>query len=127
MLLSVFPVLYELFCGHNKNYPEYKEQIFTSVGTLSLIIPLVICFLFYVVLGRWKMVWYSNKHWGITIFVCALIGFFLAFFITKNILGLIDAYVWIFAFINAILAAVYFIAFSFLFKNLSIYSKRTPF
>ena len=126
MLLSIFSALYELVCGVNKNYPEYRQQIFNSVGLLTVIIALAICIIFYVVLGRWKMVWYNNVHWGFTIVICAVICFLLAFLTTKNVLGLVDGYLWLFAIFNAVYSVIYFVIFSFLFKKFSIFSKRTP-
>lgn len=127
MLLSVFSPLYELVCGVNSNYPEYRTQLFGSTGLLTIVLALIIGLLFYVVLGRWKLIWFNKAHWAATIALCALFGFLLAFISAKSLLGLVDGYLLRFALFNAIFAAVFFILFSFLLKNFSIFSKRTPF
>ncbi len=62
MLLSIFSFLYELVAGDNPEYPEYRERIFDSVGTLTFVLAAIVAFLFYMVLGRWKMIWYNNFH-----------------------------------------------------------------
>jgi uncharacterized membrane protein len=126
MLLSIFSGLYEMLIGVNPDYPEYREQIFSSVGLLSFVVAIVVCLIFYVVLGRWRMIWFNNVHWGATIFFCAVIGFLLAYLSAKSALGVFDSYLGRFALFNALYTALYFIIFSFLFKNFSIFSKRTP-
>ena len=126
MLLSIFAPLYELIIGKNADFPEYREGIFDSVGLITFIIAIVICMLFYLVLGRWKLVWYTTAQWVITIALVAAIGFGYAFAQAKGQLGDVDSYLVRFAIFNALYAAIYFIAFSFLFKNFSIFSKRTP-
>lgn len=127
MLLSIFSFLYELVVGDNSDYPEYRDQIFDSVGTLTLFMSAVVALLFYVVLGRWKMIWYNNVHWGITIFLCSAVGFGISFFLAREELGLIDNYLIRFALFNGVYAALFFVLASFLFKNFSIFSKHTPF
>lgn len=127
MMLSIFSSIYELVCGKNSEGSEYRDSIFDSVGLLSFIIAVVICLLFYVALGRWRGIWYTKVHWAITIFICALIGFGIAYGLANNELKTVDGYLIRFALFNALYSAIYFIAFSFLFKNFSIFSKRTPF
>lgn len=127
MLLSIFSFLYELVAGDNPEYPEYRERIFDSVGSLTFVLAAIVAFLFYMVLGRWKMIWYNNFHWGITIFLWAIAGFCISFFMARDELGFTDGYVTRFSFFNALYAALFFILFSLLFKNFSVFSKRTPF
>lgn len=127
MLLSIFSVLYELVAGENPDYPEYRDQIFDSVGSLTFFMSAAVALLFYVVLGRWKMIWFNNAHWGTTIFICAIAGFGMAFLLARDELGFYDSYLIRFAFFNGLCAAVFFVLLSFLFKNFSIFSKRTPF
>ena len=126
MFLSIFSPLYELVCGENLDNPAYRDTIFNSVGLLTIVVAVVICLVFYVVLGRWKSIWHTRSDWAITAAICAAIGFGLAYSVAKEELGEADSYVTIFAAFNAIFAAIYFIAFSFLFKNFSIFAKRTP-
>jgi len=126
MLLSIFSLFYELIIGENSDFPEYREGIFDSVGLITFIIAIVICILFYIVLGRWKAIWYTTMHWALTIVLVTTIGFGFAFMQVKGLLGAVDSYLVRFAIFNAVFAAIYFIAFSFFFKNFSIFSKRTP-
>jgi len=127
MLLSIFSILYELVSGENPDYPEYREQIFNSVGTLTFFMSALVALLFYVVLGRWRMIWFNNVHWATTIFLCAAAGFGISFLLARDELGLIDSYLIRFALFNGLYAALFFVLFSLLFKNFSIFSKRTPF
>lgn len=126
MLLSIFSNLYELVIGSNADFPEYRQGIFDSVGLFTLVMAIVLCLLFYVALGRWKAIWYTTVHWVITIVIVALIGFAFAYTQSKGQLGSVNSYLIRFAIFNSIFAAIYFIALSFLFKNFSIFSKRTP-
>lgn len=128
MLLSVFTGLYELIIGINGDFPEYRENIFPLTGLITFILSLVICLFFYVVLGRWKNIWHKLIHWVITIVLVAIIGFGFAYSQATGILQISpDSYLFGFAAINALYSALYFIAASFIFKNFSIFSKRTPF
>jgi len=126
MLLTIFSSLYELTIGENADFPEYREGIFDSVGLITFIVAIVVCLLFYVALGRWKLIWYTTVHWLITIILVAAICFSFAFTQAKGQLGDVNSYLVRFAIFNALYASIYFIAFSFLFKNFSIFSKRTP-
>jgi len=126
MVLSIFPNLYEMIIGENTDYPEYRDNLFGSVGILTFFISIIFCVLFYVVLGRWKEVWYNRIHWSITIVLLSAVSFGLAILQSKNLLSIMDGYLIMFASFNAIFAVIYFIAFSFLFKNFSIFSKRIP-
>jgi uncharacterized membrane protein YcgQ (UPF0703/DUF1980 family) len=125
--MKLFSSIYELVCGVNADYPEYREQLFRSVGLLTIVTAFIICFLFYIFLGRWKMIWFNNIHWTITILFSAVAGFLLAFLAAKSSLQVVDGYLIRFAFANGIFGALVFIVFSFLLKSFSVFSKRTPF
>lgn len=127
MLLSIFSSLYELAIGENLDLTEYRDSIFSSVGTITFICSLILCLIFYVLLGRWKGIWYNRFHWVITITVSAVIGFGFAYSMASSEIGEVDSYLIRFAIFNALYAAIYFILLSFVFKNFSIHSKRTPF
>jgi hypothetical protein len=124
---TLFKIIYESLCGKNQNIPEYRGRIYGSVGLLTLLIAIVISLLFYLALGRWRNVWHTRTHWVITIVLAALTGFVLAYGVSKGIIGTVDSYLILFSMINAALLSFYFILLSFVFKNFSIYSKRTPF
>ena len=119
--------MYELLIGLNPNYPEYRDGIFDTAGLVTLLVAIALCALFYVALGRWRGVWYTTTHWFITVALCALVGFGIAYGMATAALNVADAYVVRFALINGIYLALFFVVFSFLFKNFSIYAKRTPF
>jgi hypothetical protein len=126
MLLSIFSTLYELIIKSNPDSPEYQEGIFDSVGLITLIFSIVVCLIFYIALGRWKAIWYTTAHWVLTVVLVFAFGLGFAIIQAKGQLGMIDSYMIRFAIFNGIYAAIYFIAFSFLFKKFSIFSKRTP-
>lgn len=127
MLLSVFSSLYEAFIGENQEYTEYRDHLFSYIGLFTLLMAAAYCFVFYIMLGRWRGVWYTRVHWAITILLCAITAYIMAYVITKNELGVSDDYVVRFALFNALFAAVCFVLLSFGGKMFSIYSKRTPF
>src|SRR4051812_8144225 len=113
MLLSIFSSFYELICGSNPDFPEYRDSIFNYVGLLTLIVSAVICLIFYVALGRWKPIFYKLTHWIITIILVSLTCFALAYYYSKSIIETSDSYLVSFAGINALYAAIYFIILSF--------------
>jgi hypothetical protein len=124
--MTFFSTLYESVCGVNTNYTEYRDELFRSIGLFTLVAATLICLLFYVFLGRWKLIWFNNIHWAVTIVFCALTGFLLAFLMAESSLRLVDGYLIRFALFNALFAALYFVILSFVFKNFSVFSKRTP-
>lgn len=123
---TLFRFIYESICGKNQELSDYRSHIYSNVGLLTLIIAIIIALLFYLALGRWRMVWYTRTHWVITVVFAALLGFCMAYSEAKVSIGAVDAYLIQFAFLNAILLAAYFIILSLMLKNFSIYSKRTP-
>lgn len=127
MVSSIFSSLYELVTGNNPDYPEFREQIFDSVGLFTVMMSLVVAVAFYAVLGRWKMVWYNLTHWTITLVVCAVMGFVFAYLLTKSELGLVDGYVIRFSIFNTVYAALFFFLFSLIGRYVSIFSRHTPF
>ena len=129
MLLSssVFTPVYEVLIGANPLNPEYRDGVFASVGLVSILSSLIICAVFYVALGRWKPVFHKVVHWMITLSICAIIGFSIAYVLTGNEIGTVDGYAMRFAFINSFYAMIYFSVLSILFKRFSIFAKHTPF
>ena len=125
--MSLFTGLYEALIGQSTEYTDFEDHLFNDVGLLTLVSAIAVALIFYVLLGRWKSVWYTRTHWAITILLCAAIGYLLAYFISKSALGVVDGYVIRFALFNALIAAVYFILLSFALKPFSIFSKRIPF
>jgi hypothetical protein len=124
---TLFIFIYECLCGRNQNISDYRERIFGSVGWLTLLAALTVGLIFYLGLGRWRNVWHTRIHWSVTIVLCALIGFGLAYGPAKSMIGSVDGYLVLFSCMNAFVSVVYFMLFSFLLKRFSIHAKRTPF
>lgn len=128
MLLTVFSSFYEWICGTNAESPEYNDNgIYDSVGLITVVSVITFVVLFYLILGRWKPIFYALKHWVLTLVIAALVGFGFAFTVAKKELGSTDAYLIRFAVINAICMMLLFFIFSLVFKRASIFAKRTPF
>jgi len=127
MLLSIFNPIYELLLGVNTTTPDYREDIFTSVGTMTAITASALAALFYLVLGLWKPIWHKRSHWLISLAIAIVLGFYFSFAITSKALGTFDHYGFKFGWVNAIYAAITFFLCSLGFKRFSIFAKRTPF
>lgn len=127
MLLTVFSFLYELICRSNLDSPEYEAVIYDNAGLLTLLSSALFALIFFLLLGRWKPVFHQPGHWIITLVLCAITGFLIAFLSAKSQLGTVDSYLIRFAVINMILTALLFFVFSLIFKQASIFAKRTPF
>src|SRR5690606_24772760 len=102
MIASIFSFLYELLAGENTEYPEYREGIFDSVGFFTFVFSGIAALVFYVGLGRWKMIWFNITHWVITLIFCALLGFGLSFILSKGEIGLVDGYLIRFSLFNSL-------------------------
>ena len=127
MLLSIFSSLYEVIIGENADFPEYRDGIFDSVGLITIFIAIAFCLLFYIVLGRWKEIWYTTLHWAVTIIIVAAVCFGFAFYQAKGQLGDFDSYLIRFSIINIFWGCIIFIFLSFGLKHFSIYARKTPF
>jgi len=123
----MFTSLYQLLCGTNDD-PVYASDVYPNVGLFTLILAIAFALIFYLLLGRWKPVWYKTSHWIITTIMLLIIGFFLALSQSKSATGEdADSFMYKFAIINAIIIFVYFFIFSILLKRASIFARRTPF
>ncbi len=124
----MFTTLYELFLGQN-NDPIYVDEIFTPVGTITLLVALVLALVFYLGLGRWRSVFHRGPHWVITLVVLLIFAFAYAIWYALDRTGAddTDSYMTGFGGINALYAAIEFFVFSVLLKRFSIFARRTPF
>ncbi|GAB3262849.1 hypothetical protein GCM10027347_28860 [Larkinella harenae] len=124
----MFVSLYELWLGQN-NDPIYADEIFTPVGLITLLVSIALALLFYLVLGRWKSVFYRTSHWAITLVVAGIFGFGYAVWYALDATGAenTDSYMQGFGAVNLLYALIYFCIFSLLLKRFSIFAKRTPF
>ncbi|RIV18126.1 hypothetical protein DYU11_29670 [Fibrisoma montanum] len=124
----MFTALYELFIGKNPD-PTYRNAVFTSVGTLTLLIMLVLAALFYLLLGRWRAVFHRTSHWILSLVIALIIGFSLAISYAKDATGepSADSYMYGFAGVNLLWALIVFVGASALFRRGSVYARHTPF
>ena len=124
----MFTALYELLIGKNPD-PTYRNTVFTPVGLLTLVLMLGLAAVFYLLLGRWKAVFYSTAHWVITLVVALVIAFFLAVNYAKDATGEpeMDSYMLGFGGVNLIFAGLLFFGFSLLFRRGSKFARYTPF
>jgi len=127
MLLSIFSTLYELISGINQNIPEYAGEIYDNVGIPTLIIVGIITAIFYLLLGRWKPVFFKTGHWIFTLLLTATIAGTFAFTSAMEVIGTADSYMLRFSLMNGIFSAILFFILSIILKRLSIFAKRTPF
>lgn len=122
----MFKFLYELF-GKNAD-PIYGTEVYPAVGLFTLVFSFVFVIVFYLALGRWKPIWDKLGHWIVTLIILVLFAVYLALTQSKRATGEdYDSFMYSFALVNALYAAIYFIVFSLLLKKASIFAKRTPF
>lgn len=127
MLLSIFSNLYQLISGAHHSVPDYVSEVYDNVGVPTLIIVVLITAIFYLLLGRWKPVFFKTGHWIFTLLLTTIIAGVFAFTSALKVIGEYDSYMLRFSLMNGILAAVVFFILSIVLKRLSIFAKRTPF
>lgn len=127
MLLSIFSSLYELISGANQSVPDYVNEVYDNVGTPTLIIVAIITAIFYLLLGRWKPIFFKSGHWIFTLLLTAIITAAFAFTSAMEVIGTADSYMFRFSLMNGIFSAILFFILSIILKRLSIFAKRTPF
>ncbi|MFD2584928.1 hypothetical protein ACFSR6_20695 [Pedobacter vanadiisoli] len=127
MLLSIFSNLYQLISGVHHSVPDYVDEVYDNVGVPTLIIVVIITAIFYLLLGRWKPVFFKTGHWIFTLLLTAIIAVVFAFTSAIKVIGESDSYMFRFSLMNGILAAILFFILSTVLKRLSIFAKRTPF
>ncbi|WP_025763905.1 hypothetical protein [Dyadobacter tibetensis] len=122
----MFTFLYETLIGPNNN-PEYRDVIFPFVGLFTLLFAIATALVFYIILGRKWLIWYTTTHWTITLIGLLILGFSFALTNAENAIGMSDSYNTRLGLANMLYIFIYFILFSFIFKRFSIFAKRTPF
>ncbi|EDM35356.1 hypothetical protein PBAL39_12840 [Pedobacter sp. BAL39] len=127
MLLTIFSGLYELISGSNEDVPEYFDEVYDTVGQITVAVIMLMILIFYLLLGRWKPVFHKLGHWISTLILIMVAAFGIAFITARDVIGEVDAYTVRFSLMNAILSALLFILLSIIFKRMSVFSKRTPF
>jgi len=127
MLLSIFSNFYQLISGAHQNVPDYVDEVYDNVGVPTLIIVAIITAVFYLLLGRWKPIFFKSGHWIFTLLLTAIIAAVFAFTSAYRVIGEADNYMFRFSLMNSIFSAVLFFILSIILKRLSIFAKRTPF
>ncbi len=105
------------------------EGLCGYVSLLTLVFAILLCLIFYVVINRLTASFQKTSHWFIFALLSGVIGFIVAFAnvssgIYKGIE--IQKFGYMFAISNIIWPIIYFVLFSFIFKNFSLFAKRTP-
>jgi hypothetical protein len=127
MMLSIFSGFYELISGANPDVPDYSDEVYETVGQITIVVVVAFDVLFYVFLGRWKPVFHKRTHWVTTLLLLMSIALGIAFLTAKDVIGEVDSYMYRFSIMNAVFAGVLFIILSLLFRRISIFAKKTPF
>lgn len=127
MLLSIFSNLYQLISGAHQSVPDYVDEVYDNVGVPTLIIVSIITAIFYLLLGRWKPIFFKSGHWVFTLLLTAIIAAAFAFASAMKVIGEADSYMFRFSLMNGIFSAILFFILSVILKRLSIFAKRTPF
>ena len=127
ILLDIFTNLYESIIGIDNSGLDYQNT-FKGVGLITIIIAVGVCLLFYLLLGRWKPVWFKLSHWLITLAINSILCFAIAILqASSGVEGFsLGGYVLKFAFLNAILGDILFFITSLLIKRYSKFSKLIP-
>jgi hypothetical protein len=122
---SVFNFIYETLVGKTSD-PTYREGIFLTIGVATFLINLALALLFYLLLGRWKAVWYKLSHWILTLLLSIGICSLVLSLVTDGEVD-VNGEWWMILVWNTIIATVWYFIFSMLLKRFSIFPKYIPF
>ena len=107
----------------------FSEGLYSPLALGGIIISFALVILFYYIINRPSFSrWY---HWGIILLSTFIINFIIAMILPKNrfiareLEYFMEDYL-VFAFFNAIIACLFFLIFSFLFRWWSTNAKGTP-
>ncbi|WP_138477992.1 hypothetical protein [Dyadobacter bucti] len=107
--------------GVNMPNPRLVNVELLGIGTFLLCLAATI--IFYLLLGRWKAVFYSLLHWIITLII-VIVG---AFFFAAKMWPRGGSKALILGGVNGFIALLLFIGLSLLARRFSIFAKATPF
>jgi len=127
MFLTIFSNLYQLISGSHQSVPDYVDEVYDNVGVPTLIIVAITVAIFYLLLGRWKPIFFKTGHWIFTLLLTAIIAFAFAFTTAFKTIGEADSYMFRFSLVNGIFSSILFFILSVILKRLSIFAKRTPY
>ncbi|RDC65978.1 hypothetical protein [Adhaeribacter pallidiroseus] len=130
MLPGFFKFIYQLFLSAPQppqSRPVYWNEIFPTVGLVTVLSALAMMVIFYYVINHWLPIAFFRKawHWAFFMIISAVIGFAYAVSYAhgKEVEG---DYVYNFATVNALYGALFFLIFSFLLRRWSRGASTTP-
>lgn len=130
MLPGFFKFIYQLFLSAPQPpqaRPTYWNEIFPTVGLVTVLSALALMIIFYYVINHWLPIAFFRKawHWVLFMVISAIIGFGYAVSYAhgKEVEG---DYVYNFAAVNALYGALFFLIFSFLLRRWSRGASTTP-
>jgi hypothetical protein len=130
MLPGFFKFIYQLFLSAPQppqSRPVYWNEIFPTVGLVTVLSALAMMVIFYYVINHWLPIAFFRKawHWVLFMIISAVIGFGYAVSYAhgKEVEG---DYVYNFAAVNALYGALFYLIFSFLLRRWSRGASTTP-
>jgi hypothetical protein len=130
MLPGFFKFIYQLFLSAPQppqSRPIYWNEIFPTVGLVTVLSALAMMLIFYYVINHWLPIAFFRKawHWVLFMVISAVIGFAYAvnYAHGKEVEG---DYVYNFAAVNALYGALFYLIFSFLLRRWSRGASTTP-
>lgn len=129
----MFEILYSFTIPQDYSYiNEFIADVFPTVGIVSLIFPLVLALLFYVLINRFTDKMDQLWHWAIVLIINLIFGAAFAYMTANNYL--IDTNAdenmtvpVLFYVMNALYCGLYFFIFSILLKKASKFATKIPF
>ena len=130
---SIFKILFFLASASSEWEDNWDilidDNLCGYVSLLTLMSAVLLCFIFYIIIGRLTANFQKTTHWALFAFLAGISGFFIALLNVKSQIYpgiVIENFGYMFAISNIIWPIIYFVAFSFAFKYLSLYARRTP-
>lgn len=129
----MFELLYSFTLPQGYAYQEaFTNDVFPTVGIVSLLFCLVECLGFYILINRFTDKLDQLWHWAIFLMGVVIFGAVFAFVIANNCLVVdnsdLEAQVPVLFYVmNALYCAIYFFVFSILLKRASKFATKIPF
>ncbi len=107
----------------------YKTEIFNSVGLYTLLTAAALMLVFYYIFNHAISLgtWYRPQHWLLMLLLAAGLGALLAFQVSMGLGAIRGPYLRYFIIVNTVVAPLWFVLFSLVFKRWSNHARTTPF
>ena len=107
----------------------YKTEIFNSVGLYTLLMTAALVLAFYYVFNHAISLgtWYRPRHWLLVLLLAAGLGALLAFRVGTGLEALRGPYLRYFIIVNTLVAPLWYVVLSLVFKRWSRHARTTPF